>query len=723
MKNNTSTHPFRLGKLAFGAVGFVLLTGGVFWHQFSRVPADAAAPTWNALRWDYLALIVLCLPVESVTCGLRTWAMTRILQPSVSLWTCIKAEWANVAISTLTPTQSWGGPGQVYVLSRGGASVGTSMTIMLLSCIATLIALLVLAIYSLFVANTAGAWPLFLTVICSFVGVGSAMAAVAIWPSPLRAALASLSRAAWRLRGRRQPLGEWWPPDDVKQGPSVDRMGPLTARLVDIIYTYRADVSRFLRQGKSAFACVCLLSLPFPISRVFIAFSCIRFLGIEGSDFRHIFEAQLILILLEFFAPSPGGAGVMEMASLAVMRDLVSTGYAPYYNLLWRTSTLYVTALAGFACLAVALLQDARRAMRPTWKQPNARTGFPPADTLAPTPSRDCLHSADDPHSAAAGRHQSRGPDQGVELPLRMRRRRALWLVILTMASVMTPGCVGVARPIPEIDGRLVLQVSSEKLSSRPFGVYQIPDTSVYVSGHQGGASIGMLFGPIGLLAGHAAARSTGEMKTKEAEAQLRLNLPKLTEHALAQAIEQRADRSRFALTRNAAAATLEIKPYLVVNFIGSDQARLWVVLRAILKGTSHEWKTQYIAGVGGARPISGAKGWAADDAAALRDVANRNLQFAVDVLLRDTSAALPRDRGRFATVTSNWLWLKTPRSRQAMVLDETGTTVVVLPCMYEDDANAFGFTGVTILDKQAVVVKSQSTQPCLGKYLDINPE
>src|SRR4029453_4011088 len=72
MKNNTSTHPFRLGKLALGAVGFVLLTGGVFWHQFSRVPADAAAPTWNALRWDYLALIVLCLPVESVTCGLRT---------------------------------------------------------------------------------------------------------------------------------------------------------------------------------------------------------------------------------------------------------------------------------------------------------------------------------------------------------------------------------------------------------------------------------------------------------------------------------------------------------------------------------------------------------------------------------------------------------------------------------------------------------------------------
>jgi glycosyltransferase 2 family protein len=362
-------NPFRRGKLAFGAVGFVLLTGGVFWYQFSRVAAGAAAPTWDDLRWGYLALILLCLPLETVTCGLRTWVMTRVLQPSVSLLSCIKAEWANVAISTLTPTQSWGGPGQIYVLSRGGASVGTSLTIMLLSCVATLVALLALALYSLLVSNTDGAWPLFLTVIWSFLGIGSAMTVVAIWPGPFRAALAALSRTVWRLRGRRRPLQEWWSPEDAQKGPAVDCMGPLTAKLVNLIYTYRADVSRFLRQGKAAFACVCLLSLPFPIARAVIAYLCLRFLGIQASDFRHILEAQLILILLEFFAPSPGGAGVMEMASLAVMGEVVSAGYAPYYNLLWRSSTLYLPALAGFACLALALLQDAGRAVQPTWNR------------------------------------------------------------------------------------------------------------------------------------------------------------------------------------------------------------------------------------------------------------------------------------------------------------------------------------------------------------------
>ena len=369
-------NPFRRGKLAFGAVGFILLTYGVFWYQFSRVGTGAAGPTWNDLRWGYLALILLCLPIETVTCGLRTWVTTRVLQPNVSLWTCIKAEWANVAISTLTPTQSWGGPGQIYVLSRGGASVGTSLTIMLLSCIATLVALLALALYSLLVANTDGAWPVFLTVIWSFFGIGSAMAVVAVWPSPLRAALAALSRTLWRLRGRRHPLQGWWPPDDAQKGPAVDRMGPLAAKLVDLIYTYRADVSRFLRQGKAAFTCVCLLSLPFPISRAVIAYLCLRFLGIEASDFRHLLEAQLILILFEFFAPSPGGAGVMEMASLAVMGAVVSAGYAPYYNLLWRSSTLYLPALAGFVSLTLAVLQDTRRAIQPTWDRPTGANRF-----------------------------------------------------------------------------------------------------------------------------------------------------------------------------------------------------------------------------------------------------------------------------------------------------------------------------------------------------------
>jgi hypothetical protein len=60
----------------------------------------------------------------------------------------------------------------------------------------------------------------------------------------------------------------------------------------------------------------------------------------------------------------------MEIASLAVMGHIIPAGYAPYYTLLWRSSTLYLSALVGFVCLALALMQDAGRVMRPTWNGP-----------------------------------------------------------------------------------------------------------------------------------------------------------------------------------------------------------------------------------------------------------------------------------------------------------------------------------------------------------------
>lgn len=305
-----------------------------------------------------------------------------------------------------------------------------------------------------------------------------------------------------------------------------------------------------------------------------------------------------------------------------------------------------------------------------------------------------------------------------------MRCEGMVWLVLAAVAAVVTQGCAVVTTPMPEVNGRLALKVSSEQLSSRPFGVYQIPDTSVYVSGHQGGADIGMVFGPIGLLAGHAAARSTGERKTKDAEAQLRLDLPKLTEDALAERLAGQAG-NRFASASDTAVGTLDIKPYLVVNFIGNDRAQLWFVLRTILKGSSHKWKTQYIAGIGEPRPVGGANGWTADDGAILRALVRRNLRLAADALWKDASGLLRRDHGRIANITTHWLWLKTPRERRARVLDETDTTLVVLPCAYEKDADAFGFTGVTILDKHAVSQQSESNaeQSCLGKYLDVNPE
>jgi len=85
--------------------------------------------------------------------------------------------------------------------------------------------------------------------------------------------------------------------------------------------------------------------------------------GEATPDWGRLRWEYLALIFVVFLAPTPGGAGVAEGASLALMASVVPPGFAPYYHLFWRFSTAYLAALAGFICLGRAALDDAGRAV------------------------------------------------------------------------------------------------------------------------------------------------------------------------------------------------------------------------------------------------------------------------------------------------------------------------------------------------------------------------
>lgn len=350
-------------KLTIGALCFVALTGAVLYYQFSFIQDGSPAPRWDELRWIYLLLILLFLPVETLASATRLWLVCRVLQIGVGLWSCIKAEWANIAVSTLTPSQTGGGPAQVYMLGRDGVKAATALTISLISFMGTMLALICIGVYLLFVSGMGQTGALFVAAVWTLASIIGAMLLAGLWPDLFRVTLGALSRMAWRLAGKRYPLYEWRRPDDGRIGKPVDRLDRFTTKLVDLLYSYRSDCARFLRDGKTTFVGVCLLSLVFLFSRCFIAYLCIRFLGIESSDLRHILESQMALAFLVFFAPTPGSAGLAEAASMTILSEIVPGGFAMAYTLLWRFSTVYLAAIAGLSCLLRALAQDARRCM------------------------------------------------------------------------------------------------------------------------------------------------------------------------------------------------------------------------------------------------------------------------------------------------------------------------------------------------------------------------
>ncbi|HEU4340871.1 MAG TPA: lysylphosphatidylglycerol synthase transmembrane domain-containing protein [Candidatus Binatia bacterium] len=360
-------------KLIIGALCFVALTGAVLYYQFSLIQDGSAPPRWDQLRWIYFLLILLFLPVETLASATRLWLVCRVLQPGIGLWSCIKAEWANIAVSTLTPSQTGGGPAQVYMLGRDGVKAATALTISLISFMGTMVALICIGLYLLFVSGMAQTGGLFVAAVWTLVSISGAMLLAGVWPGFFRGALGALSRTVWRLAGKRYPLYEWRRPGDARIGEPVDRLDRFTTKLVDLLYGYRSDCARFLRDGKTTFVGVGLLSLVFLFSRCFIPYLCIRFLGIESSDLRHILEAQLALTFLVFFAPTPGSAGVAEAASMTLMSEIMPAGFAMVYTLLWRFSTVYLTAIAGLFCLLRAVTQDAIRCIPNSGNSPRWR--------------------------------------------------------------------------------------------------------------------------------------------------------------------------------------------------------------------------------------------------------------------------------------------------------------------------------------------------------------
>jgi uncharacterized protein (TIRG00374 family) len=325
MRINRHSAGFDGRKLGLGVAVFVLLTVGVFWWQFRRIPDGGVAPTFRGLQWRFAALLVLLAPIESLCAGLRVWLVARALRCRVRFWRCLQSEWANFGLAMITPAQTGGGLAQAYVLSRAGVPFATALSVTVIAFLGTVFALLLMGAYSIFgsgLIRGAGALPA--TAAWILFVMSAAMIAIAVCPRCIQVIAAPLSRLG--LRG-------------------------LSARIVAAAHTFQRDVLHFLCAGKLAFAWVCGLTVVLFLSRFAVAYACVGLLGLSPPPLGRVVEMQTAITFLVYFAPTPGGAGVTEGASYWLMHGALPAGFAPHYHLLWRFVTAYLPALAGYSCL------------------------------------------------------------------------------------------------------------------------------------------------------------------------------------------------------------------------------------------------------------------------------------------------------------------------------------------------------------------------------------
>ena len=354
---------FGIYRLICGGLIFIGLTVGIFWHQFSEIPVGQRPPIWDHLQWRYLFWLLIFLPVETFAAGLRIWVIGRALQPGVSLWTCLKAEWANLGLAMLTPSQTGGGFGQIYMLNRGGMKLGTALTVSLISFLGSMVVLLFIGIHSLLIAKIDHLVVFFQGALLIFLIVFAVVILAVCWPGSLRTVISGICSGIQKIVDIKHSHKNIDLPQDSYIRRFTHQLHNFSEKLIDLCYMHQVNMRRFFSQDKVSFVWVCFLSMVFMLSRSMMAFLCLRFLGIQASSLWSVIETQLSLIFLIYFAPTPGSSGLAEGASMLLMDGAMSAGFVPYYNLLWRCTTLYLPAIAGLIFMLWAILHDASRAV------------------------------------------------------------------------------------------------------------------------------------------------------------------------------------------------------------------------------------------------------------------------------------------------------------------------------------------------------------------------
>ncbi|NIR45822.1 MAG: hypothetical protein GWO39_11870, partial [Gammaproteobacteria bacterium] len=65
------------------------------------------------------------------------------------------------------------------------------------------------------------------------------------------------------------------------------------------------------------------------------------------APFVDVLLLQTLIVFLLYFAPTPGGSGLAELLSVAVMSIYVPRELTPSYILLWRILVSYLTVAFG----------------------------------------------------------------------------------------------------------------------------------------------------------------------------------------------------------------------------------------------------------------------------------------------------------------------------------------------------------------------------------------
>jgi glycosyltransferase 2 family protein len=326
--------------LAFSLVGFIIV-----------IRRSSLGDTWtHLLEFDprFLGLALALTSMDIVLSGVRIFIFARKVYPPITFGACVRSCLVHVFLAGVTPSQTGGAAAQIYVLYAEGMTVLDSTVVCFLGgFISTVIILLVGASLLLFHENLVPPGLETLSII-----------AFAIYVLILVMVLLSLTHPGAFKRAVR------WLLTHLPLARRALNRHHLVERAFATVDRYHDLMTTFLLRGKMIFIAGVLITGLIYLNKFLIGWVVLRGLGVEVEMGKVLF-LQIIPLLVFYFSPTPGSAGLAEVSTMAVMSSVVPRSYQAIYVLLWRFFTMIINMMLG-AGVVVSYLSDKRGRRRGT---------------------------------------------------------------------------------------------------------------------------------------------------------------------------------------------------------------------------------------------------------------------------------------------------------------------------------------------------------------------
>jgi len=329
MRIGGRTYNIRLGLTVFLSISVVSAVV-ILYRGFDE-------RTWSTLRQmrPQFALLAAALMVgQWLLNALRFQILVNSFEERVSFRTSFKAFMANVFLAAMTPSQTGGGPLQIYILNRAGLPVARAFAGCLMGAVLTVICLILsnLVVLGVSADLRLGMGPHIGTVFTVALAVFVALAALFIL---------SLTKIAWLKRA-----AGWL----VFVFSRSRRAGPkysVTKRLMRGLDQYRESMLAFAGAKKGRVVAAGLVTMLAMCTNALIAPVLVAGLNAGGNALK-VFLMQFVILFIAYFSPTPGASGVAEFTSYWLMASVkVQGNMLGVYTIMWRFFTSFIGVGVG----------------------------------------------------------------------------------------------------------------------------------------------------------------------------------------------------------------------------------------------------------------------------------------------------------------------------------------------------------------------------------------